>query len=99
METKETKKATKRLLDSVWTVEFKEVSPTEVEIVRYSRDDQEGYDRERKLPQGVLVETENRTVTHLLIREEFDSHNWVNETNADRKLLVVNPKHIFDYNA
>lgn len=92
-----TLKATHRLIDSVWTVEFNVVSPTEVEILKFSRDDPEGYDKERSLPQATVVEDADRTVTGLLIRNKFDSFSWVNLNNCDYALNVVNPKHVFDY--
>ena len=90
-------KATERLIDSVWTVEFNVKSPTEVEIVKFSREDPEGYKREHELPQATVVEDENRTVTGLLIRNKFEPFEWVNLNNCDYALNVVNPKHVFDY--
>jgi len=91
-------KATHRLIDSVWTVEYNIVSPTEVEIVRFSRDDEEGYEKEKQLPQCSVIEDDNRTFTGLLVRDKHDSFSWVDETNCDRKYNVTNPKHVFDYN-
>ncbi len=91
-------KATHRLIDSVWTVEFNEVSPTEVEIIRYSREDPEGYYRERELPQCTVVEAEGRIFTELMMRDKFHPFGWVNGDNCDRTYKVVNPKHVFDYN-
>ena len=90
-------KATERLINSVWTVEYNEVSPTEVEIVKFSRDDQEGYDKERELPQFLLIEESGRIVTKLLIRDKYKPFEWVNEGNCDREYKVVNPKHIFSF--
>ena len=90
-------KATKRLIDSVWTVEFNILNENEVEILKYSREDPEGYEKERELPQHRLVEDENRTAVELLIRDKYDAFEWVNEENCDHRYKVTNPKHIFDY--
>lgn len=61
-------KATKRLITSVWTVEFEKVSDGKVKILNYSRNDSEGYEREKELPNGELIETEGRIVTHLWLK-------------------------------
>jgi hypothetical protein len=90
-------KATHRLIDSVWTVEYNEVSPTEVEILSFNRTDPEGYEKERQLPQCTVIEDDNRTFVGLLVRDKFESFKWVNKENCDRKYVVVNPKHVFSY--
>jgi hypothetical protein len=90
-------KATKRLIDSVWTVEFHQVSETEVEILKYSREDPEGYEHERELPQCRIVENADRTAVALLIRDKFDSFTWCDESNCNHRFIIKNPKHIFDY--
>lgn len=92
-------KATHRLIDSVWTVEYNIVSPTEVEILRFSREDPEGYQKERELPQCQVVENEKRDFVGLLVRDKFDSFEWVNLGNCDHQYVVVNVKHVFDYKA
>lgn len=90
-------KATHRLIDSVWTVEYNVVSPTEVEIVNFSRDDEEGYNKEKELPQCSVVEGERRTFVGLLVRDNFDSFKGVNRMNCTHTYKVVNPKHVFEY--
>jgi hypothetical protein len=92
-------KATHRLIDSVWTVEYKHVSIHDVEIIKYSRSDPEGYKREQELPQATIIEDEKRIVHTLLVRDEFHPFEWVNLNNFDHSYTVVNPKHIFDYGA
>ena len=92
-------KATRRLIDSVWTLEYEIVSPTEIEIIRYSREDERGYLLEKELPQCGLVEDEKRTITDVLIRQNYEPFSWVNESNADVAYKVINPKYIFDYGA
>ncbi|MBB4807107.1 hypothetical protein HNP38_002411 [Chryseobacterium defluvii] len=90
-------KATKRLLTSVWTVEFEKVSEGKVKILNYSRNDPEGYEREKELPNGELIETEDRVVTHLWLKPYQDFDPWVNEKNVTEIYEVVNPKFIFSY--
>lgn len=90
-------KATKRLIDSVWTVEYTKVSEGKVKILNYSRNDSEGYEREKELPQGELIETQDRIVTHLWLKPYDAFDGWVNEENATEIYEVVNPKFIFSY--
>lgn len=90
-------KATKRLITSVWTVEFEKVSEGKVKILNYSRNDPEGYEREKELPNGELIETEGRIVTHLWLKPYQDFDLWVNEKNVTEIYEVVNPKSIFSY--
>jgi hypothetical protein len=92
-------KATQRLIDSVWTVEFNILNENEVEIIRYSRNDKEGYDNEQTLPQCGIIEDEKRNIVGLLVRDEFDAYNWVNEGNCDKNYKVKNSKHVFSYGA
>lgn len=89
-------KATKRLIDSVWTLEYEVISPTEAEIIRYSREDMDGYRLERELPQCAIVQNEERIANKILIRK-YEPFSWVDEKNADAIYTVINPKHIFDY--
>lgn len=94
-------KGTKRLIDSVWTFEYNEQPNNKVEIVKYSRTDPEGYEKEKKLPQVSIVEDDNRTAVKVVIRPEYRPFdNFVKETEEGVKVLEVsNPKHIFDYGA
>lgn len=89
-------KATKRLIDSVWTVEFEDLGNNQARIIRYSRNDEEGYEKEGKLPYGTVIEDEGRTVTGVRI----DSHHWSDDKNKTVKTYtVVNPDHVFSYGA
>jgi hypothetical protein len=90
-------KATHRLIDSVWTVEYNIVSPTEVEILKFGREDPEGYQKERELPQCTVVEDEKRTFKQLLVRNSFNAFGWVSADDCDHKYEVINPKHVFSY--
>lgn len=90
-------KATKRLLDSVWTVEYTHASPNDIVISKIGGNDQEGYDKESILPQCEIIETPDRTVVGLLFRKEYKPFEWVNFENCDKLYTVVNPKHIFAY--
>ncbi len=90
-------KATKRLIDSVWTLEFEVLNGNEVKILKYSRDDQEGYDNERTLPQCRVVEDDDRNAISVLIRDKYDGFEWVDEKNCDKTYKVVNVMHIFSY--
>jgi len=89
-------KATKRLIASVWTVEYEFAEQGKVKILNYSRKDTEGYQRESELPQCELRVTDERIVTHLLIKP-FKMGEWVNEENVTEVYEVINPQYIFSY--
>lgn len=90
-------KATNRLIDTVWTVEFNVISDTEVEILKFTRTDPEGYEKERQLPQCAIIEGDKRTFVSLLVRDEFKSFERVNKDNCDHQYTVINPRYIFNY--
>jgi len=91
-------KATKRLIDSVWTVEYNIVGENEVEIIKYSRDDEDGYVNEANYPQCTIFEDDKRTAIELLIRNKYEQFgSFVNKVNCDKCYKIINPKHIFNY--
>ncbi|MGC4129264.1 MAG: hypothetical protein QM564_06825 [Bergeyella sp.] len=90
-------KATERLINSVWTVEYEILSERKVKILGFLRTDPEGYEREKELPQCSLIETEGRIVTHLWLKPYNAFDPWVNEKNVKEKYEVVNPQFIFSY--
>ena len=92
-------KATKRLIDSVWTLEYNIVSDTEIEVIKFSRNDPEGYEKEYELPQCSIIEGDRRVMTNVLIRDNFKAFDWVDKDNCDREYKVINPKYVFDYGA
>lgn len=91
----ETKKAVHRIIDSVWTVEYIQISESAVCILKYDRKDSEGYEREKELDHGRVVEDDNRTVKGLKISDPLKS-SW-DEPENTRLLNVVNPQHVFSY--
>jgi hypothetical protein len=91
--------ATKRLIDSVWTLGYKRVSPTEVEIVSYDRENPIGYEQEGKLDLCNTMETldGNRVVTHVALADYKSFDQWASLTEPRELLKVVNPQHVFSY--
>ncbi len=89
-------KATLRLIDVLWTVEYEIVSKGQVKILNHSNQDPEGYEREYELPQFALTQTDQRIVTHLLIKP-YKQGEWANKENATEIYEVVNPMHVTDY--
>lgn len=89
-------KATKRLITSVWTLEYELVEANKVKILNYSRTDQEGYAKESELPQCELIESDERTVTQVLLKP-YKTGEWVNHENATEVYEVINPQYIFSY--
>lgn len=94
-------KATHRLLDSVWTAEYEVISESEktIKLIKYSRNDPEGYNRERELPQCTDIEAEGRIITHLMVRDKYKPFDWVSEKDCDRIYKLINPDHVFSYGA
>jgi hypothetical protein len=80
-----TQKATQRLIDAVWTLEFRQVEKDKVEIVRYSRNDPEGYEREHQLPRMKKNEDEARNIVSVEIK--------------GKTYQVTNPQYVFSYGA
>ena len=80
-------KATKRLIDSVWTLQYTMVNGYTINIVSYNRDDPEGYEKEDKLPKVRLIEKEGRVVIFVKITED----------NKTTIYEVQNPQYIFSY--
>jgi hypothetical protein len=91
------KYATKRLIDSVWTLGYKQISPDEIEIVSYDRKNEIGYDQERTLPRVRLIEDDKRTVLGAHIGSIGSSKSWASQD--DPYFKVVNPDHVFSYGA
>lgn len=88
--------ATQRLIDSVWTVGY-EIKDDMVVIHSYDRDNPIGYEKERELPQALLMEDDDRTVTSIFINEEYD-HFRMDHSKGGKEYVVANPKHVFSYN-
>ena len=78
---------------------YKQVSPSEIEIVSFDRKNPIGYDKEEQLPRLQMVEDGNRTVTAVIIDNEKTGsfQCWARDQSPEYK--VTNPKHVFDYGA
>ena len=94
----ETLLATQRLIDSVWTVEYQIVGEGKVKILSYTRENPEGYKRERELPRFSKTENaDGRIFTHLHVGEGNNPHGcWVDVSKATT-YEVVNPQNVFSY--
>lgn len=95
MET-EIKYATERLINSVWTLAYTQVSDNEISILSYGRENKIGYSKETEFPRLGMITTNDRTV----IAVRFIPYNpfkcWCDK-NEGVEFKVINPKHIFDY--
>ena len=87
--------ATKRLIDSVWTLRYEHVEGG-VKIHSYNRTDREGYEKERELPRCHLVEEEDRTVKQIEV-QTFDNNEHQHCALDGEVYDVVNPGNIFSY--
>lgn len=88
--------ATQRLIDSVWTVTYKKINETQVEILSYKRDNPIGYEQEKQLDRMNFVEGEGRIVQTLLIEPYESSKYWAGNNNPTA-YKVLNPRYIFSY--
>ncbi|GGH55637.1 hypothetical protein GCM10007423_63380 [Dyadobacter endophyticus] len=89
-------KATIKLISSVWTLEFEMVSEGEIKILRYSRDDPEGYEKEDQFPRLMIDEDAQRTVWGVYLMPFDPFKCWANISESVY-FKVVNPAHIFSY--
>lgn len=76
--------ATKRLLDSVWTIVYTITDDNKAVLHRYTRDERLGYKLEKECPEGYLEEDSDRNVMGLVI--------------DDVTYPVINSKYVFSYN-
>ncbi|CAM3933105.1 hypothetical protein [Vibrio aquimaris] len=94
----ETRMAVRRLIDSVWTVEYMLLSDHEVKILRHSRDIDEGYTNESLLPRFKCVEDEKRHITDLeLYLPTFGESASFDRGELTGRYRVTNPQYVFSY--
>lgn len=86
--------ATKRLIDSVWTMAY-EMKDNQVVIHSYDRDNPIGYDKEKELPQFEMIEGDKRVVTGVIIAEEYQQFRRGIDDGVE--YTVANPKYVFSY--
>lgn len=89
--------ATKRLIDSVWTMSFTMTTDTSVTVDTYDRDNMEGYEKEGRVPYLNVIEDDKRTVTHIQISDDPDAKRIDFNWDGISKLEVTNPQHVFTY--
>jgi hypothetical protein len=89
------KYATKRLIDSVWTLAY-EVVDGEVFIHSYDRTNPIGYEKEKELPQVTLLEDDYRVVEEVAFKK-YDSVMRSSSAYGEY-VQVANPKYVFSYN-
>lgn len=89
-------KATERLINKVWTLEFEKVSETEIKILNFSREDLDGYKNETAYPRLSLHEDNRRNVlgVYLMPYEPFAC--WA-DVNKFECFKVINPDYVFNY--
>lgn len=90
-------KATHRIMDSVWTLEYRLEPDDTLTILSYDRDDPEGHEKERELPQVRLVEESGRVVTAVLLWEKYSPFRATDGTVPDFAYTVANPGRIFSW--
>lgn len=91
------KYATERLLDSVWTVAYREVKGG-VKIISHCRGNPVGYEQEEELPRMRLIEGDKRIVKKIVLAPYEPFKCWATENEEGATVHnVVNPEHVFDY--
>jgi hypothetical protein len=76
-------KAVQRLINSMWTLTYELVSETSIKVIDYTRDDDEGYEREWELPRLRVIEDDKR----FIISAEIGGKTYT----------VTNPRFVFSY--
>lgn len=89
-------KATQRLIDSVWTLEYNVLNNGKIFVINYSREDEEGYKQEKSLPRINPKENTNRVLEGVYIQPYEPFLYWAKKENSVY-YEVENPKHIFSY--
>lgn len=90
-------KATQRLIDSVWTLEYTIQDDGKIFIINYNRNDVEGYEQEKNLPRMSLKENEGRIVEGVYL-QPYESFKYWASKDLSAFYEVANPKHVFSYN-
>ena len=88
-------KATKRLINSVWTLDFEVVGPNRAKVIAFSRDDVEGYEKEKELNRHQTDEGEGRILKGFWV-SPYKPFDYVASVDGEY-YTVENPKHVFDY--
>jgi len=90
-----TYKATKSIIDSVWTLKFIYLGNGKIKIINYGRDDNEGYEKEKELPQCILMEAEKGRIVQSVKIAPFE---YFREGFDDADILsVINQQNVFSY--
>lgn len=87
--------ATKRLIDSVWTMGY-EIQDNMVVIHSYDRKNPIGYDQEGGLPQFDFIENDDRAVVGVVINNNYMPYR-MDHSKGGTEYVVANPKYIFSY--
>lgn len=86
----------KRLIDSVWTLEIERVEGG-VKILSHTRDRYVSPKEEKEALKFRLIEDDNRKVLEVCV---FDKgHSIGGDSQPIEHLKVVNPQHVFSYDA
>lgn len=96
----DTEIAVERLINSVWSLVYKQIDEHTVEIISYDRENPIGIEKERELPLCHLIEDDNRIVTDIVIQDRKNAGggaSWPDATKPHQKFKVINPKHVFTY--
>ncbi len=91
------KKATQRRIDTVWTLEYLENDNGTISVIRYSREDPEGYEKEKELQRCSVVEGERRKALSVMFTDYKNfTYHATNENKTSHK-TIANQKNIFAY--
>lgn len=88
--------ATRRLIDSVWTLVYELVEPGKIKIIAHDRQNPIGYEKERELKQYVLREDEDRNIIEVGI-SEYQQLELLTLEKAESIFEVINPQYVFSY--
>ena len=93
----EVKYAVNRLINSVWTISYRELEDGTIELLSHDRENAIGYEKERELPNFKLIEADNRIVMGALITNDICEYSFDWSEAEKHKFAVSNPKNVFSY--
>ena len=77
----------KRIAGSVWTCEYMVITRHQIQVLTWSRNNDVGYEHEKELPKGRLIETEIDDVPRTVVGAEIDG----------KIFEVINPAHALNF--
>lgn len=93
----EIKTAYQCLINKVWVLKYREVSPGEIEIVSFNRNTPFSLEEMKASELLQINEDESRSILSVSFAPYDAFDGWAKNGKITRTCKVINPKHVFDY--